>query len=325
MAGPYTGTWRQSITSQAQYTGALRWGTGVNSVHSIKGAGPAVRLEGTKLNIDPLSTPGGQETDVLTPDYSWDYTFNPDPTLPEYDTNDPETWGYNSQTGTADRPPWGSEMADTDSPVSGVGLPHPTIPGRPVTAVRGNTQNDTDSPFPSWGGSRKTGPAGGIIRAIRHGSKLIYGAKVLPNEDVAQGWTNKTHGLIADSQAADDTQVFMQTSDVQRYKTRAGSQNAGSQSTFDAPVESRVTGQKVKDWTRDDSARHWDMLSYEQEDFIRPFLSRQAGTGYREWNYANEMYVSPVIQREPASDPDLGPVAGSGDFGYSNEDVGMYY
>src|SRR5271170_2889416 len=78
MAGPYTGTWRQSVTSQAQYTGALRWGTGNNAVHSIEGAGPALRLEGAKLNIDPLSTPGGQDTDVLTPDYSWDYTFNPD-------------------------------------------------------------------------------------------------------------------------------------------------------------------------------------------------------------------------------------------------------
>lgn len=326
MSGPYTGTWRNSIISDAEYTGAAKWGTGINPVHSILTEGDSLRAMDPKLVFDPVSAPGGQETDVLAEDYSWDSTYNPDPTLPDYDVTDISQFGDNSQTGTADRPRWGSEMADPNSPVNAGGLPNPTNPGAPVTVVRGKTQNDTSNPYPSWGGSRKPGgPAGRIIRALRHGDKMLLGARVLPNEDVAQGWTNKTHGLIADASPADDTQVFMQTSMTQRHKQRAGSQNAGSQSTFDAPIDSRVVGQKVKNWTREDSARHWDMLPYEQQDYARPFLSRQAGTGWREWMYPNDMYVSPVIQREPAADPDLGPVAGASDYGYSSEDSGLYY
>jgi hypothetical protein len=327
MAGPYTGTWRQAATSLAEYTGAAKWGTGVNPIHSIEGAGEAVRQEGTKLNIYPLSTPGGQDTDTLAEDYSWDPAWNPDPFLPTYDTTDPTLYGYNSETGTADRPSWGSEMADSTSPP---GLPNPQFAGAPVTVTRGSIQNDTGNPYPSWGGSRKTGPAGRMIRAIRRGSQMITAARVLPDEAVDQGWTNKAHGIAADSRPADDTQVFMQTSMTQRYKTRAGSQRSGSQSEHTAPIDSRVTGQKVKNWTTPQSSRHWDMLPYEQVDFARPFLSRQAGTGYREWQYPNEMYVSPTIQREPSPDPEMGPVAGSGGdndatFGYSYEDGGQYY
>ena len=305
MSGPYTGTWRNNIISQAEYTGALKWGTGVNPVHSIPGEGPFI-AGASKLNIDPITTPGGQETDVLAEDYSWDSTYNPDPTQPEYNVTDASLYGDNSQTGAADRPVWGE-----DSPRA--------------ISTRDKTQNSTDSEFPAWGGSRKpSGPAGRIIRAFRRGNQATVAARVLPLEDVAQGWTNKTHGIAADSRPADDSQVFMQTSDVQRYKVRAGSQRSGSQSEYDAPIQSRVVGQKVKTWSRPDSARHWDMLPYEQVDYPRPFLSRQAGTGYREWMYPNDMYQSPVIQREPPADPELGPVAGS-DYGYSNEDAGLYY
>ena len=303
MAGPYTGAWRASVISEAAYSGALKWGTGVNPVHSIPGMGPPLQIE-SKLNFDPVTTPGGQETDVLAEDYSWDPTYNPDPTLPEYNVTDATIFGDTSQTGAADRPSWGQDSPDVPS--------------------REKTQNATSDQYPSWGGSRKTGPAGRVIRAIRRGNDLLTSARVLPGEDVAQGWTNKTHGIIADSRPADDTQVFMQTSMTQRYKTREGSQRSGSQSDFTAPVQSRVTGQKVKTWTRPDSARHWDMQPYAQDDYIRPFLSRQAGTGYREWMYPNDMYVSPAIQREPAPDPELGPVAGT-DYGYSPEDSGVYY
>ena len=335
MAGPYTGTWRATIISDAAYTGAQRWGTGINPIHAIEGAGTALRLKGTNLNFDPITTPGGQETDVLTEDYAWDSTLNPDPGLPGYNVTPATTWGYNSETGLADRPRWGSEMADADAPISGVGLPHPIDPGRPITVVRGHTQNDTNNEFPPWGGSRKVGPAGRFIRAIRRGPTGETAMRVLPGEDVAQGWVNKDHGIEADSRPSDVSQLIMQTSQIQRYKARAGSQNIGSQSDFNAPVQSRVTGQKLKTYISPTSARHWDMLPYEQEDFVRPFLSRQAGVGYREWNLPNAMYVSPTVQREPSADPEMGPIAGAditsvnagpaSDYGYSYEDSGVYY
>jgi hypothetical protein len=309
MAGPYTGTWRASSVAQSQYTGAAKWGTGINPIHSIRTSAPD--RGGPNLVYPPVETPGGQGTDTVTEDYSWDTTVNPDPYLEPYNITDSELYGYNQETGTSDRP------------------------GFETPSVRSSTQNVTHDPFPSWGGSRKSGPGGRFIRGLLRGATMIRSARVLPNEDVAQGWTNKTHGIAADSRPADDTQVFMQTSMVQRYKVREGSQRSGSQSDFSAPIESRVTGQKVKNWTTPASSRHWDMLPYEQVDYVRPFLSRQAGTGWREWALPNEMYVSPVLQREPAPDPELGPVAGvsygdtlnqvtSADYGYSYEDQGYY-
>jgi len=310
MAGPYTGTWAAHSVTQVGYSGAAKWGTGINPIHSIPGEGPYLG-QNSKVNAPPVTTPGGQETDTLDEDYAWQNTSNPDPYLPAYNVNPSELWGDNSETGTADRPSWGHEMADTDAPENAGGLPNPQYPGRIVTPMRGRVQNDTNNDYPSWGGSRKSKPGGSFIRAIRRGAGLITSARVLPGEDVAQGWTNKNKGIAADSRPADDSQVFMQTSMIQRYKVRAGSQREGSQSTFTAPIESRVTGQKLKTYTSDESSRHWDMQPYEQEDYIRRFLSRQAGTGYREWNLPNEMYVSPAIQREPAPDPQLGPIAGS--------------
>lgn len=330
MAGPYTGAWRASAVSATGYTGISKWGTGVNPIHGIAGAGESLRTEGTKLNYDPTTAGAGDNTGTYTDELlGQGYSVEDNPgQYYGYNVNDPEIWGYGELTGTADRPSWGTEQGDRYSSEDGWGLPNPPpdtepLPGDP----RGKTQNSTSSGFPSWGGSRKPGPAGRFIRAIRRGgTEAITAARVLPNEDVAQGWTNKTHGIAADSRPSDDSQIFMQTSMTQRYQTRAGSQRSGSQSTFSAPIESRVVGQKVKNWTREDSPRHWDMLPYEQQDFLRPFLSRQAGTGYREWMYSNDMYVSPVIQREPPSDPELGPVAGGvEDYGYSNEDGGIYY
>lgn len=334
MAGPYTGSWRANAVSQEQYTGASKWGTGVNPVHSNATMGPFARGEGTKLNIDPIQTPGGDESyGYIAEDQAWAFNSdNPDPNLPPYDTTPMDLYGNNEQTGTADRPVWGSGMGDASSNEMGWGLPNPD-PGPPVNiSQRAKTQNATRDSFPPWGGSRKTAPLGTRIRALMRGNDMIVKMRVLPNEDVAQGWINKADnaglGQPGDSRPSDDSQIFIQTSDVQRYKTREGSQNIGSQSTYNSPVQSRVRNQKVKVYASTESARHWDMLPYEQEDFPRPFLSRQAGTGYPYWQLTNEMYVSPAIQREPPADPSLGGIASmpvdTTDYGYSYED-GQYY
>lgn len=331
MAGPYTGSWRASVVSQAEYTGALKQGTGFNPIHRIYGSGEA--RPSAKVVIDPITTPGGDDNfGYVAEDQAWYFTSdNPDPKLPQYDVTDPTLYGNNDETGTADRPRWGSGMGDASSNEMGWGLPNPDPGPAPPPSSRGSSQNFTGDAFPPWGGSRKTAPLGTRIRALRRGADMQTSMRVLPNEDVAQGWVNKSSqmglGQLGDSRPSDDSQIFMQTSDVQRYKTRAGSQNVGSQSTYNAPVNSRVANQKVKVYAASDSARHWDMLPYEQVDFVRPFLSRQAGTGYPQWQLVNEMYVSPAIQREPPADPSLGNVAGNpddgtaSDYGFSFEDV----
>lgn len=335
MAGPFTGTWRAKST-QGSYVGASKWGTGFNPVHRIPDAGP--RRGPGKVVIDPIATPGGDTTtELIAEDQMWDFTSaNFDPTLPEYDVTPDQLWGANTETGTANRDVTGMEQSKEFSNQQGWGLPNPDYDARQIPSdSRAQTQNSTRDGYPPWGGSRKPRPSGWGIRSIRRGSQMTQSARVLPGEDVAQGWTNKNHGVPADSKPADDSQVFVQTSAVQRYKTRAGSQRSGSQSTFDTPIESRVTGQKLKTFTREDSARHWEMLPYEQQDYVRPFLGRQVGTGYQSWALVNEMYVSPALQREPPPDPSMGTVVTgaisnpdasvTSNYGYSGEDFGAYY
>jgi len=335
MAGPYTGSWRSSLVDRIDYTGAAKQGTGVNRVHATPATGSRVIVGGPPKQVfDPVTAPGGDDTyGYVAEDQGWSFVSdNPDPNLPQYDQTPIQIFGYGHETGTADRPRWDRTQGDRSSGEMGWGLPNPDTSNTVLANNRGSTQNDTDNNFPQWyDGSHPTQPGGTVIRAIRRGAKMIQKARVLPNEDVAQGWQNKAHGKAADSRSSDDSQIFVQTSDVQRYKTRSGSQRSASQSTFTAPVESRVTGQKLKTYTASDSARHWDMLPYEQQDFVRPFLSRQAGTGYPQWQLVNEMYVSPAIQREPPADPQLGNVAGvtgvsdgtDTNYGYTSED--LYY
>lgn len=318
MAGPYTGTWRAAAVSNTAYSGASKWGTGINPVHGIRTSGPNI-ITPSKVNIDPVAPPGGQDTDIIAEDYAWDGGVNQSgDELENYNVTPISLYGYNSETGTADRPFFDDIQSDRYSNEMGWGLPNPPYDAMPVPDdPRGRMQNFTSNDFPSWGGSRKTKPAGTLIRSLRRGARLISSAKVLPNEDVAQGWINKGHGISPDSHDSDVSTVLIQTSAVQRRKVRAGSQRSGSQSTFEAPIASRETGQKLKVYAASDSDRHWDMLPYQQEDYVRPFLSRTVGTGWREWNLPNAMYVSPTIQREPAPDPQLGPVAGSGTDNYA--------
>lgn len=304
MAGPYTGTWLQNIIDQTGYTGATRWGTGVNDVHRKAGVGPNIRQNAT-LSIPPVKTPGGETTEVIAEDYSWQAVDNPDPNLESYNVTPATTWGDNDQTGTADRPSWGHEIGDEFSPINGGGLPNPQQSGRPVFPMRGRAQNATNSDFPGWDTS------GESIRDQSRGNIATSAARELPGEDGPQGWLNKRgNGIIPDARTSDDSTIFMQTSMTQRYKSRAGSQNAGSQSTFKQPIDSRVTYQKLKRFAAPNSSRFWDMLPFQQFDVLRPFLSRQAGTGYREWMHSNDMYVSEPVQREPAPDPPLGFIAG---------------
>lgn len=125
-------------------------------------------------------------------------------------------------------------------------------------------------------------------------------------ETVTEGWENKDAGFVDNSTVSDISQYEMQTSMSQRDKTREGSQISGTASEYSAPVPSaRPTwGQRLKPWSG--GQRHYDMEPYQQEDFIRPFLFRNAGTGDPQWMQANDMYVSQPHERVPAPDPAVG-------------------
>lgn len=269
-----TGTWKAAQRIQA---GPTKWGTGINPVHST------VDNTGREIAVTP-------QQNVISDQVTEQY----DP-VDGYTDEDSASilYGYNEQTGTADRPSVGTE----DNRLSA-------------------------QDFPSWGNYPNGVPSGTAIRAENKGADITVTSKQVPDEDVAQGWTNKLSGAVEDARTADDSQLYMQTSMTQRDKTRAGSQISGTASTYDSPIASRITGQRIKNWSTGD--RLQQMFPFQQDMIIRPFWDRNAGTGYREWLYSNAMYQSEPLYRQSPPDPYQGATVPSADeYGYSPEDV-MY-
>jgi hypothetical protein len=200
-------------------------------------------------------------------------------------------FGYGPETGTSDRPGLGAETPQ----------------------FRGVTPRG----FPSYGPKEGGIPGGTKYRAEPHGNlvALKLGDK---EETVGEGWVNKEVNDVEDSTVSDPSQYERQTSMQQRDQTRAGSQNpnTGTASEFRAPIGSwRPTwGQRIKPWS--EGRRHYDMLPRHQDEMIRPFWYRTAGTGYVEYMPANEadQYQRDALQRQPVPDPYAGnliPQAGN--------------
>lgn len=268
-----------NLLASVEYTGARKWGTGINPVHGI-----------LSDNDDPT-----KGKDILTafgpntygPESLPPGLLNPQDEEPEYGYTDEEfssmVWGYGPSTGTSDRP-----ARDV-----------------PTQDFRGSV----DPKFPGMGND--PGPTGGaVIRQESHGDFTGSVAKLGDKEEtVGEGWLNKPTGGVIDAQDSDTTQLYMQTSETQRDKVRAGSQRGmGSASEYDAPIGSwRPTwGVRIKTWST--GRRLWDMTPRRQDDIPRPFWYRQAGTGYRQWMQTNEAFnyqVSP-LQRQPVADPYAG-------------------
>jgi hypothetical protein len=292
MAAPYTGTWRQSVLASAKYSGALKQGTGINPIHAVRSPNPAFQDYGVKLGYDTpdLGTGDGTEAYIDTQNWPPPLDIDQDPTLQRAIQN---------------------ELID-----------HPVWDHRDQVPANQRYNNPA---WPSWGGSRKSEPGGNFIRSMLRGALATITMRQTPNETVTEGWVNKAHGIVGDSIDSDPSQLVMNTSEVQRYKVRTGSQSPGRASEYNAPIQSRVVGQKLKVYSGNE--RHWDMTPYDQDDIIRPFLSRQAGTGYTQWQLPNEMYQSSAMQREPASDPYQGDVTPTENIGgdYSYEDGQYYY
>ena len=268
-----TGNYLASV----EYTGARKWGTGINPVHWID------QSNASPTRIDPVPTlqgPNRPGPETLPPGL-----VNPLDTMPEYGYTDEDfasqIWGYGPQTGTSDRPA-------RDVPTEQYRATTPTM-------------------FPSAMEDDAGPPGGFAIRSEEHGDIVGSSAKLGDKEEtVGEGWENKQVGSYLDSQDADSTQVYMQTSMTQRDQIRAGSQRgAGSLSEHTAPIgSSRPTwGRRIKPWSG--GRRHWDMVPRRQDPILRPFWYRTAGTGYQEWMLANEAFNYQVepLQRQPVQDP----------------------
>lgn len=284
---PITGTWKER---QAVQAGATKWGTGWNPIHAIpSGFG---RSDTPPNLIYDGTEAQGQIDPSITDQYTPDHLGYSDEDMANV------LFGYGTETGTSERPPVGTD-----------------------------TNRASAGQFPAYG-PRKSGiPGGTAIRSKDVGAELTTTPKQTPDEDVAQGWRNKTVGDVEDSTVSDPSQYEMQTSMTQRDKVREGSQaQAGRASEYMAPIPSRrdTWGQRLKFWSGE--ARHYDMTPRAQDQIIRPWWARNAGTGYADWMGPNEMYVSEPLQRTSPPDPYQGDTTPVSDepAGWTNEDVIPY-
>lgn len=177
--------------------------------------------------------------------------------------------------------------------------------------------------FPEWGPYAQGIPGGTSIRTHKHGSDDQQTPNQNPTETVSEGWRNKVHGDVEDSVTADIAQVLMQTSAVQRDKVREGSQRSGSQSEYSAPIQSRITGQRIKVYSGE--RRHEDMRPKSHSQRLRGFWNRTAGTANPRMLEPNaQVPVTPRTRTVPA-DPYTGPpVSDAANYGYMDEDQVPY-
>jgi len=256
---------------------------------------------GTGINpIHAIRTGDGRETTPSTQENIISEELVDPVQAPEMGYTDEDNsstlYGYGFQTGTETRPQLGTE----------------------------DTRNDNPTGYPPWGQYKPGVPGGTAIRADNIGADITNSYKVHPSETVNEGWLNKPKNGVEDAVTSDVSQYEMQTSMTQRDKVRAGSQAAaGRANEFDAPIASRITGQKLRFFSGGE--RHYDMLPKAQDLIIRPFWYRNAGTGYVDWMDPNEMYVSEPYNRMAPSDPNVGPDTPPNEtYNYTDEEMNYY-
>jgi hypothetical protein len=331
MARAYRGPYARPSSVLAPYETATVWGTGIDPIHSYYGEGPPLRVIGRAGAIGSSPVGGGQQ-DPRMRDYQ--------PPADSQSPNPPEelTWGYPVEYGPD------SFGMGADSPIS-YGDTAPAVvqflDDRPAwdTPVQSQKLRRDASTMTPW---NKTGEK---LRSMREGSHRFRvnprapqvgqgdGYQPIsaepsnsnPTETVSEGWINKGTSFVPDANPSADSQYVIQTSMVQRYRSR-DNQRAQARATDDprSTIDSRVMAMVEKVYSTGE--RLYDMFPYQIDQIERPFRYRTAGVGPAEWMVANEYSAITPVQRTPPADPAMGvpEVSEPNDYGYSSEDV-MYY
>jgi hypothetical protein len=295
MGQPIKGRWAAVRT--VPYASVAKWGSGINPIHEEYGSDPA-RTYGRFGNVPGITPPNEAQSQYM-------------------ETQAP--WGYQPE-----------DLAGldvfADPTLATRGVPHDNDDWPHVDEDTGETRaNVPKESYHPWG---SPGPFVTRLRSLWAGPRDTDQkvSNQIPTETVSEGWLNKPVGDPADSEPSADSQVFIQTSDVQRYETRVNT--AAVQRAMDDPrssIPSRVVGQKLKVYSGQE--RHYDMFPFQQDDIIRPFWYRTAGTGPQDYLESNEMYVATPLQRTPPPDAGTGTPEidlSLGTYGYTDEDGGYY-
>jgi len=304
MGEPITGQWGRTYT--VPYSGADKWGTGINPVHQFYGEDSPLRVYGRQGNRPVVTAPGEADRDFVTGETSWGY-------VPE------DLAGLDV-------------FANPEEAITGVLFvkdSHPDLSEGTVT-YRANVPNQSRRP---WGSS---GAYKNVLRSIMRSAGNINNqangySYQLPTETVSEGWVNKPasgmdEGQVPYAVVSDPAQYEVQTSMRQRDAVQDNGRAVLRQT--DVPREniaSRVAPMKLKIYSGEQ--RHYDMFPRQMDDIPRPFWYRRAGTGRIQEMAPNAMVVISPLQRTVPPDPSLGPqetTLTDDNFGYTSEDQGWY-
>jgi hypothetical protein len=180
--------------------------------------------------------------------------------------------------------------------------------------------------FPSWGKGGDPLPNGTAYRSYKIGTAWKEQIpQQQPSETVSEGWLNKVHNPVPlDSEVSDESQLYMQTSMVQRDKIK-GNESAVVRGTDESRSEiaSRIVGMQTPVYSG--GQRHEDMYPKDQDTRYRPWAFRTAGTGPVSWMEPNAMVVTEPITRDVPADVNQGPLETADNTGSDYTAEGDYY
>jgi len=308
MGLPITGAFARATQEQAPYAGAAKWGNGINAIHARYDGPPRPFGPGVPNDLDKRTPPATAADDVE----------------------------YGPPWGAPDDPSYLDAVASESEAMDGVpfqqdGWPDWGSQDQTTTDMRLNREN-TPPEYPPWNEN------GNFIRNRPMGPTDNVGSKLTPTETVSEGWVNKGVSGHLESRPenvagdADQSQVFVQTSEVQRNKGMAQVRGLreGPPGKTDEPrheIAPRKAGPKIKNYSGE--MRHYDMFPYQIDDIPRPFYFRTGGTGPQPYLYNNAFRLVNPLQRTPPPDPSMGLVDTQltdpddpGSYGYTSEEWG---
>jgi hypothetical protein len=301
MGIPITGAFARATQASAPYAGAAKWGNGVNAIHQYYSGPPRPGGIGVPNDLDQRTAPSMASDDQI-----------------EYG------------------PPWGAENDPSYADVYSYDAVFIGQPQEPDTWPNlGQTTMVMPPDYPSY---NENGQRIRSKQSNLDGPRQTTEVSLQPTETVNEGWLNKpvTGDLIPEQENvagdADKSQVFVQTSEVQRNKGMAqvrGLKEGPEGKTDEArhSIRPRKVGPKLKVYSG--LERHYDMFPRQIDDIPRPFYFRTGATGPNPYLWSNETFLNTPMQRTPPPDPSLGFVDTSftdpddpGSYGYSSEDWG---
>ncbi len=297
-----SGLWQQRAAHD--YTGATRWGNGVDPIHAVHDQGRG-RVIGTRENLYPLGEPSDAVSPGLTArEIDWVCEDYVEAAVPgEYFRYQDEHPRWNEAT---------PQFRDlTNSPAMGEQAPWGVV-----------YDANPDDGFPL------AGPTSGMQHwlDVDHGEvEEQQVAIAVPTPMVSGGWLGKVRGQLAKPEAQDATQPgfvpTINTAGVQGPGLKeSANERALARGTDDprSPIESRTAGMRDLRYGRSFGMGGGpgtpDMQPFQQTAGLkRPFMTRVAATPPIEDHFMNTMEGRTPLQRATSPDPYQGdPEVGPG-------------